>query len=168
VAYNAVTTLYIAHLASPVEPEIDDACRDLAAMLFAVLAPLPLNRPLRGATGAALATPPQLPWLFVLPGAQPGQEEKLDQLHVGDWHSLDLLFLFTGALDAIDAQVLANLDYLYATKLAISENRNLDTGVSRIGVTGWEWARTEFAAKLWGGLLVHTRLMIRYGMRAAW
>ena len=36
-AYNAVTTLYTAHTGAATEPEIDDVCAALAAMILAVV-----------------------------------------------------------------------------------------------------------------------------------
>ena len=165
-AYNLVTDLYTAHTGATTEPEIDDVCSSLAAMILAVVGPLPLTNPLRGASGAAVAKPPALPWAVVLPAAG-SQEEKLDQLHVAAWHTLDLVFLF-GPPDLPERALLPNLDYLYAAQLAISENRNLDSGVHRLAAPSWDWARVEYAGQEWAGLVLHCRAQTAYGMRAAW
>ena len=166
-AYNLVTDLYTAHLAaSATEPEIDDVCRAVAGLITAVVMPLSLSKPLKGVTAAAIAEPSKVPWAVVLPGGE-GREEKLDQLRVAHWHSLDLLYLF-GQPATTEPQTLSNLDYLYATTLAISANRNLDTGVHRIGVTGWDWRPVEYAGQTWSGMVLHLQAQTVYAMRAAW
>lgn len=165
-AYNDVTALYTAHTGATTEPEIADVCASLAAMIYAVVSPLPLTHPLRGASGAAVAQPPALPWAVVLPAAG-NTEEKLDALHVAAWHTLDLVFLF-GPPDLPERALLPNLDYLYAAQLAISENRSLDGGVHRLAAPTWEWARVDYAGAAWAGLVLHCRAQTVYGMRAAW
>lgn len=166
-AYNLVTDLYTAHLAAgDTEPEIDDVCRALGGLITAAVMPLPLTKPLKGVTAAAIATPPDLPWAVVLPGGE-GREEKLDQIRVAHWHSLDLLYLF-GQPATTEPQTLRNLDYLYATALAVSANRNIDTGVHRLGITGWDWRPVEYAGKEWSGMVLHFQAQTVYGMRAAW
>jgi hypothetical protein len=165
-AYNLITDLYAAHLTSAVEPEIDDVCEALAGMIFATLTPLPLRRPLKGVSSTAVVTPPDLPWAVVLPNGQ-NREEKLDQINVAFWHGLDLMFLFGQPMPA-DTQVKANLDYLLATRLALSVNQHLDVGVRRIGWLGWDWRPFEYAGKEWAGIIIHLEAETQYGMRAGW
>jgi len=164
VAYNLITTDYAAHRASPVEPEIDAICNAVADMIAATFAPLDLDKPLRGASGAAVALPPQLPWAVVLPDPAGGNAEQTYSGQQAHYHRLLLLFIFGPPMPG-DRLVTENLRYLHAAHMAITANQHLDCGTTGIKAATWDWGTLDYAGKAWAALQLHLTVRALYALR---
>jgi hypothetical protein len=167
VAYNLVTTEYAAHLARDTEPGIAAICQGVADMVFTVLAPLALQRPLKGRSGAAIASPPALPRAVVLPDPAGGNVDQAfsNSERIGAIHRLDLVYLFSPDSTTAEELLTHDLDYWDATVFAFSKNQHLDIGLRGVRIAGWQWGIQTYAGKGWNGLRINLEAYTIYAAR---